>query len=94
MGAHPVVISAIIGIGTLFVGAIAAEAIVSGTSTTGASSHVTYTQLTLNVPTVSVGDVMLASIAVKGGSADVVTAPSGWTQVARTDNDTNATLIT
>jgi hypothetical protein len=55
---------------------------------------VTYTQLTLNVPTVSVGDVMLASIAVKDGSADVVTAPSGWTQVARTDNDTNATLIT
>jgi hypothetical protein len=37
---------------------------------------------------------MVASLAIKGGTATVmVTVPSGWTQIARTDNDTNVTLI-
>lgn len=68
--------------------------IVSGTSTTGTSTHVTITDLTINKPSVSVGDLMLAGIAVDGGSAVAVTPPSGWTQIARTDNDVNVTLIT
>jgi hypothetical protein len=91
---HRRLVSLIIGIGTLSVAAIAVAAIVSGNSTTGASSHVTYTQLTLPVPTVSAGDVMIASVAVKGATAAVmVTVPSGWTQIARADNDTNVSLI-
>ena len=36
---------------------------------------------------------MLASIAVNDGSSDGITPPAGWTQVARTDNDVNVTLI-
>src|SRR5262249_26338176 len=45
-------------------------------------------------PTVSAGDVMIASMTVKGGSAAVlVTVPTGWTQIARADNDTNVSLI-
>lgn len=94
MHSHRRLVSLIIGVGTLSVAAVAVAAIVSGNSTTGASSHVTYTQLTLPVPTESTGDVMVASIAIKGGTATVmVTVPSGWTQIARTDNDTNVTLI-
>jgi hypothetical protein len=85
--------SLVIGSAVLFLGAAAFAAIVSGTSTTNISAHVTYTQLTINKPTVSVGDVMVASIAVLDGSIGNVTAPTGWTQIARTDNDVNVTLI-
>jgi hypothetical protein len=91
---HRRLVSLIIGLSTLSVAAVAVAAIVSGNSTTGASNHVTYTQLPLSVPTVSAGDVMIASLAIKGGAAAVmVTVPSGWTQIARTDNDTNISLI-
>jgi hypothetical protein len=37
---------------------------------------------------------MLACIVVTGGSAVGITAPSGWTQITRTDNDVNVTLVT
>ncbi|OGG58839.1 hypothetical protein A2765_00460 [Candidatus Kaiserbacteria bacterium RIFCSPHIGHO2_01_FULL_56_24] len=77
----------------LFIGAVAFAAIVSGTSTTNISSYVTITQLTINKPTVSAGDMMLASIAVKDGSVVNVIPPSGWTQIARTDNGVNIALI-
>jgi hypothetical protein len=92
--AHRLLVSLILGIGTLSVAAVAIAAIVSGTSTTGVSGHVTYTLLTLNRPTVSAGDVMIAGIAIQDGSIPNVTAPSGWTQILRTDNDVNVTLIT
>jgi hypothetical protein len=85
--------SLVIGSAVLFLGAVAFAAIVSGTSTTNISAHVTYTQLTINKPTVSVGDVMVASMAVLDGSIVNLTAPTGWTQIARTDNDVNVTLI-
>lgn len=89
---HSKIASLVIGAGLLDAGAVSA-AIISGTSTTNISAHVTYTQLTINKPAVSVGDVMLASIAVLDGSIVAVTPPSGWTLVARTDNDINVTLI-
>ncbi|MGH2500358.1 MAG: glycosyltransferase family 2 protein, partial [Candidatus Limnocylindria bacterium] len=38
------------------------------------------------------GDVMVAAIAVQGGSSATVTAPSGWTLVRRTDNSTTIAL--
>ena len=92
---HRRLVSLIIGIGTLSVAAVALAAIVSGTSTSNASTQVTVTQLKLNRPSVSAGDLMLASVAINGGSSAVVDAyPSGWTEVKRTDNDTNVTLIT
>ena len=75
------------------VSGLALAAIISGVSTTSTSAHVTFTRLTINKPTTSVGDVMLASIAVDGGSTVNVTAPAGWTQIARVDNDVNVSLI-
>ena len=78
---------------TLGVATFAVAAIVSGTSTTNISAHVTFTQLVINKPTVVVGDLMIASIAVNDGSIVNVTAPSGWSQIARTDNDINVALI-
>jgi hypothetical protein len=91
---HRRLVSFIIGVGTFSVAVVAVAAIVSGNSTTGGSNHVTYTQLMLPVPSVSAGDVLIASVAVKGGTAAVmVTVPVGWTQIARADNDTNVSLI-
>ncbi len=80
---------------SIFVGSIAVADIISGAATTGSSNDVTFTQLTLAKPTgVSTGTLMLASIAINGGSSATTTAPAGWTQVIRTDNDTNVSLIT
>ena len=73
---------------------IAIAAIVSGTATTGSSSQVSTTELVLSKPTVSAGDLMLASIAINGGDSASTTAPSGWSQIARTDNDSDVALIT
>jgi hypothetical protein len=42
---------------------------------------------------VAAGNLLLANIAINGGSPANVTAPSGWTQVLRNDNDTNVSLI-
>jgi hypothetical protein len=68
--------------------------IISGNSSTNSSSHSTYTLLTINQPaSVAPGDLLLANIDVNGGSPANVTAPSGWTQVLRTDNDTNVSMI-
>ena len=40
------------------------------------------------------GDLLVAGITVDGGSATSVTAPdAGWTQIRRTDNDTNVSVV-
>lgn len=88
--------SSVIGLVLLISGlftAVAVAAIVSGTPTTNHSTDVTITQLTLSTPTVATGDLMLANISVNGGSAATVTAPAGWTQILRTDNDTNVSIL-
>jgi len=86
----------LLAVGALVVASVTFAAIVVGASATGISDHVTYTNLTLNTPSsVSAGDLMLASIAINGGSAvNVTSVPSGWTQVAQTQNDVNVTLVT
>jgi len=78
----------------LGLGAVALAAIISGTATTAHSSQVTVTQIDVNRPSLSNGDLMLAAITVNGGSQAVVTAPTGWQEIARTDNDVSVTLIT
>src|SRR6266404_3872132 len=79
---------------TLCVSAVAFAAISSGAFTTASSVQVTTTTLTINKPTVSTGDLMLATIAIHGGSAaNINTVPTGWTQIARTDNDASITLV-
>jgi len=80
-------------VSVLIISPFALADIISGNSQSGISDHVTYTQLPLPTPSGSQGDLMLASIAVYDGSSDIVTPPAGWTQIARTDNDVNVTLI-
>jgi hypothetical protein len=77
----------------LFSVSAAYATIISGTSTTNSSSQVTFTQLALTKPIVSVGDLMIASIAVNGGNSAVITPPFGWQQIVRTDNDVNLSLV-
>jgi hypothetical protein len=87
-------ISLIIGIVTLSISAAAFAAITSGTRTAAASTQVTYTEVAVSKPSVSSGDLMLALVAVNGGSSAVLnSAPSGWTLIASTTNDTNVTLL-
>ena len=86
-------VSGIAAAGVFSIGSLALAAIISGTSSTAISAHVTYTQLSISKPATVAGDVMLASITVGGGSTVNVTAPVGWTQIARIDSDVNVALI-
>jgi len=91
---HRRLVSLVIGVSTLCVSAVAFAAISSGAFTTASSVQVTTTTLTINKPTVSTDDLMLATIAIHGGSsANISTVPTGWTQIARTDNDASLTLV-
>ncbi len=79
---------------SLSVGSIAVADIISGLSTTNSSTNVTITNLTLAKPSdVAQGDFMLASIALHDGNAVSATPPTGWTQVLRTDNETNIGIV-
>lgn len=78
----------------LFFTSVAVADIISGLSTTGISSDVTYTQLTLDEPDgVLTGDLLLANISVNGGAPAIVTPPSGWTLIAKSSNDTNIGIV-
>lgn len=80
-------------IGTLIFGTIALADIISGLSTTNISNDVMVTQLTLSNPSdTTIGDLLLANVSVNGGSPAVITPPSGWTPIARADNDTNVSI--
>src|SRR5713226_8159721 len=82
----------LIAFGLLF-SSLAFAAISSGDFKTASSVQVTTTSLTISKPTVSTGDLMLATIAIHGGSSAIIsTVPTGWTQIAKTDNDANITL--
>ena len=53
----------------LLISSVALADLISGNVSTASSDHVTYTQLTLDEPSsVAQGDLMLANIAVHGGS--------------------------
>jgi hypothetical protein len=78
------------------VASVALADIDSGASSFGGSSQITVTNLHLSAPTsTKAGDVLIANIAINGGSsADVLTTPSSdWHEFARTDNDTSVRLI-
>ncbi|MCC8977604.1 glycine-rich domain-containing protein [Bradyrhizobium acaciae] len=77
-------------IGSLLFATLAIADIMPGSSNTSLSQDVAYTQVSLSKPRDAVaGDMLIASISVNGGAPAVVTAPSGWTLIARTDNDSN-----
>jgi hypothetical protein len=68
--------------------------IVSQSFSVNSSNDVTITQLTIDRPdSVVIGDLLLANISFNGGNMATVTPPTGWTQILRTDNDTNVGLI-
>jgi len=82
----------LIALGLLF-SSFALANILSGSSTTNVSNDVAYTALSLSKPSTAVaGDVLLANVSVNGGSPAVITAPTGWVSIARTDNDTNISV--
>ncbi|OGG73871.1 hypothetical protein A3A40_02570 [Candidatus Kaiserbacteria bacterium RIFCSPLOWO2_01_FULL_54_20] len=84
----------IAAIGALCITSIALADIVSGSFTTNTSTNISITNLTLSKPaSVVAGDFMLANVTLKGGSAENVTAPAGWTQIRRTDNGTNVSIV-
>jgi len=73
-------------------------AIADATFATYSSAHsndVTYTEVNLSTPSSTAsGDLLLANIAVRGGSEAVITEiPYGWTQIRRTDNDVHISVI-
>ncbi len=75
--------------------AFAVADILSGTASVGSSSNITLTQLPISKPaTVAIGDLMLASIALRDGSESTVTPPDGWTLIQRTDNGTDVGIVT
>jgi hypothetical protein len=58
------------------------------------SNDVTVTQVTINTPaSITAGNLLLANISINGGNQATTTAPSGWTRILRTDNDTNDSVI-
>ncbi len=84
----------ILAISTFLIGSTAIADIVSESFKTALSTDLNVTQLTIARPDfVAVDDLLLATIAVNGGSAGLVTPPSGWNLVLRTDNDTNVSAL-
>lgn len=80
----------LLGLGSFIFAAAALASIVTGSSTTNVSEDITYTRLVLQKPSdAAAGDFLLANVSYNGGTPAEITAPSGWTLVARTDNDTN-----
>ncbi|HYF13257.1 MAG TPA: hypothetical protein VD928_03100, partial [Candidatus Paceibacterota bacterium] len=68
-----------------------------GNSRTNVSNDVIYSEVTLTKPSgVVSGDLLLASISINGGQPTTATTthPSGWTLLAKTDNDTHVGILT
>jgi hypothetical protein len=83
-----------IAAGILVFAAVAVASITSGDFKYAASSQVPTTNVTVTKPSSSARDVMIATIAIHGGSSAVVgTVPSGWHLIASTTNDASLTLL-
>lgn len=81
-------------IGTICTASVALAGIVSGSVATAQSGSAKITQLSISEPAhVMPGDLLLANIAVDGGSEADITPPTGWTQILRTDNDSDLSVI-
>jgi hypothetical protein len=72
---------------------VALADIASNEFSTAASTNVTIINVQINKPSnVSQNDILVADVVVNGGDAATITAPSGWTLIRRTDNDTNTAM--
>ncbi|MFZ2719298.1 MAG: hypothetical protein WAZ27_00320 [Minisyncoccia bacterium] len=87
-------LGSVIIVGVLSIAAITLADIISGSSAVGNSSSVTITQIAVAKPVSTVeDDVLIAGIAVNGGSPANVTPPPGWNLISRTDNDADVSII-
>lgn len=87
---HRAVLPLVVAMGVVSIASIALADINFEGFKTSVSSNVTITEITIAKPDlVAEGDLLLAGIAVDGGSPATITPPSGWSLIARTDNDTN-----
>src|SRR4051812_1036994 len=86
----------LVGIVIILIASLALADGAFGTYFGAHSVDVTYTEINLLTPSSTVsGNLLLANITVNGGNEAVVTqVPYGWTQIRRTDNDVNVSLIT
>ncbi|MBI5469876.1 hypothetical protein HY968_00945 [Candidatus Kaiserbacteria bacterium] len=91
---YPISIAIVVAASVFSIAAVSFAAIVSGNSTTGSSSNVTITQLTLAKPaSAAEGNILIATISTNDGAASNVTPPAGWTQILRTNNSNNVALL-
>ena len=87
-------LASILATAVLLTASVTLADIVSGSFDTSPSSDVTTTLVTIDKPiSVAQGNLLLANIAINGGSPATITAPSGWTQILRTDNDTSISIV-
>ncbi len=93
LNSRKILFSAIVGGIILCAAFFVVADIISRSSTTSSSTQVTLTKLVLAKPVVTEGDLLLASVAINGGSAAVIHAPTGWSQILRTDNDISVSLV-
>jgi hypothetical protein len=85
----------ILAVSVLLIASVTLADIAFGSFSSANSNDVTVTQVTVAKPSsVATGDLLLANIAINGGSQATTTAPSGWTQILRTDNDTAVSIPT
>ncbi len=89
------VIGSLIMVGVFFSVTMVVADVMLKSFSTGISSDLNVTQLPINRPgNVNPGDVLVANIAVNGGSVAQLTAPSpNWNVILRTDNDSNVSVI-
>ena len=87
-------LATLLAVSVLFIASVTAAAISFVSYSSANSNDVTVTEVTVNPPSsVVAGNLLLANISVNGGSQANVSAPSGWTQILRTDNDSSVSII-
>ena len=66
------------------------DAITLGSSTTNQNGDPATSELTLQVPTATAGDLLLAHVTVEGlGTSEVICTPTGWNLILRTNNSSS-----
>lgn len=81
-------VSAVVASAMFSLAPVASAAIVTGTSSTANNGSGGGTSLTINKPSsTAAGDILVANITVDKGASTMVSTPTGWTLIRRTNND-------
>jgi hypothetical protein len=87
-------LSSLLAASVLLVASVTFAAISFASYSQANSNDVTVTQVTVSPPaSIIAGNLLLANISINGGNQANVTAPSGWTQILRTDNDSSISIV-